>query len=191
MSRDVCKADDRTLDQRRADALMALVDGAQVLACICGDESCPRAGRSAPAQRKPLVHVIMLDSTLRGDEDRVCGKNRAIATRAPTAPPRSVATLPADSDPRAPFGRTLRVRPRSSPGRPHEAGGEPSGSPSALRAERHQAVVPAGPRPARPRQKVIPPATPRTSQRGTSSPGGTHATEAGPADQTASHRHLA
>ncbi|GAA4823903.1 DUF222 domain-containing protein [Tomitella cavernea] len=69
MSRDVCKADDRTLDQRRADALMALVDGARVLACACGDESCPRAGRSAPAQRKPLVHVIMLDSTRRGGDE--------------------------------------------------------------------------------------------------------------------------
>ncbi len=69
MARDVCTKDGRSLDQRRADALMALVDGAQILPCACGGDACPRAGRTVPAQRKPLVHVIIMDSTLRGSDD--------------------------------------------------------------------------------------------------------------------------
>lgn len=69
MARDVCTKDGRSLDQRRADALMALVDGAQILPCACGGPACPRAGRTVPAQRKPLVHVIIMDSTLRGSDD--------------------------------------------------------------------------------------------------------------------------
>ncbi len=84
----VCPSDGRTFDQREADALDALVDGLDYLPCACGREDCPQQPRedNQPTEpgydgkghgtpggrvaRKPLVHVIMLDSTLHGDDEQ-------------------------------------------------------------------------------------------------------------------------
>ncbi|MEC3952547.1 DUF222 domain-containing protein [Nocardia sp. CDC153] len=55
----VCRHDPRTTAQRRADALVALADGAGRLVCQCGLADCPRAelGETAPVARKALVQV--------------------------------------------------------------------------------------------------------------------------------------
>ncbi len=45
MARAVCDADERTLDQRRADALGALGAGADELACTCGAATARRRAR--------------------------------------------------------------------------------------------------------------------------------------------------
>ncbi len=64
MARAVCDADGRTLDQRRADALGALGAGADRLACGCGDDDCPAAGRQPSAV---VINVIAEEDTLSDD----------------------------------------------------------------------------------------------------------------------------
>lgn len=66
----VCRDDGRTFDQRKADGLMALVDGAAALRCACSDPACKFKGAPLTTARKTLVHLIMLGSTLAGlDEE--------------------------------------------------------------------------------------------------------------------------
>jgi hypothetical protein len=73
MARAVCDGDERTLDQRRADALGALANGADRLACRCGADECAAA---APATGV-VIHVVagaddigLDDRTLDGAEPR-------------------------------------------------------------------------------------------------------------------------
>ena len=64
-----CPADGRTFEQRKVDALGALVDGRDFLPCACGREDCPRRAGTVPAARKPLIHVILLGSTFDGEDE--------------------------------------------------------------------------------------------------------------------------
>ncbi len=66
MARTVCDADERTLDQRRADALGALGAGADQLACTCGRSDCPATGTQASAV---VINVIAEEKTLSDDTD--------------------------------------------------------------------------------------------------------------------------
>jgi len=71
LANSACPRDPRTFDQRKADALGALVDGLTHLPCTCGREDCaqqPGDGAGWVA-RKPLVHVIVLSSTLSGADE--------------------------------------------------------------------------------------------------------------------------
>ena len=67
MARAVCDADERTLDQRRADALGALGAGADQLACTCGRSDCPATGTQASAV---VINVIAEEKTLSDDTGR-------------------------------------------------------------------------------------------------------------------------
>jgi hypothetical protein len=62
----VCRHDPRTIDQRRADALLALGEG-RTLACDCGRLDCPRrAVDEAPAPPRFVINVIASQETLTG-----------------------------------------------------------------------------------------------------------------------------
>ncbi|WP_342365493.1 DUF222 domain-containing protein [Rhodococcus opacus] len=65
----VCSKDLRTYEQRRADGLSALIDGVGFVHCECGRVDCGQDSRIATTARKPLVHLIMLDSTLAGGDE--------------------------------------------------------------------------------------------------------------------------
>ncbi|KAF0959720.1 HNH endonuclease signature motif containing protein [Rhodococcus sp. T7] len=65
----VCPKDLRTYEQRRADGLSALVDGAGYVKCECERVDCSQDSRIVPTARKPLVHLIMLNSTLAGHDE--------------------------------------------------------------------------------------------------------------------------
>jgi Domain of unknown function (DUF222) len=64
MARAVCDNDPRTLDQRRADALGALGNGADRLACGCGDVDCAAAGVQPSAV---VINVIAEENSLADD----------------------------------------------------------------------------------------------------------------------------
>lgn len=64
MARAVCDHDGRTLDQRRADALGALANGADRLACGCGARDCPAAATPASAV---VINVIGEETSLSDD----------------------------------------------------------------------------------------------------------------------------
>jgi Domain of unknown function (DUF222) len=67
----VCPADPRTKAQRRADALMAVSEGAATLACACGTGTCPATGdpdAEAPAQ--VVLHVLAEQATVTGDSTK-------------------------------------------------------------------------------------------------------------------------
>ncbi|MDT5304263.1 MAG: hypothetical protein QOG79_7975 [Mycobacterium sp.] len=66
MARAVCKADLRTLDQRRSDALGALAHGADRLSCQCGAEDCEAADRPPSAV---VVYVVANEESLSDDSD--------------------------------------------------------------------------------------------------------------------------
>jgi len=57
----VCDDDPRTLAQRRADALGALANGADTLACACGNSDCPAAGTDARAAN--VTVYVLADQT--------------------------------------------------------------------------------------------------------------------------------
>ncbi|OBJ47817.1 HNH endonuclease signature motif containing protein [Mycobacterium sp. 1423905.2] len=67
----VCAADPRTLDQRRADALSALAEG-RALACTCGQPDCPaKAGDCIESGAvRVVVNVVATDQTVLGDSER-------------------------------------------------------------------------------------------------------------------------
>lgn len=67
----VCGADPRTLDQRRADALAALAEG-RALPCACGQSNCPaKASDTAEAAGvRVVINVVATDQTVLGDSER-------------------------------------------------------------------------------------------------------------------------
>jgi len=64
-----CPADGRTFDQRKADAVGALVEGLDYLPCACGRDDCSQQTGDRATPRKPLVHVIVLGTTLEGEDE--------------------------------------------------------------------------------------------------------------------------
>ncbi len=71
LAKQVCSADPRTLDQRRADALAALTQGRR-LACACGQTGLPHQSRGRHADRDPggaqvVINVVASDQTVYGD----------------------------------------------------------------------------------------------------------------------------
>jgi Domain of unknown function (DUF222) len=73
LAKQVCSADPRTLDQRRADALAALTEGGH-LACACGQPECPRivdvAGSDGdPTGAQVVVTVVASEQTVSGQSD--------------------------------------------------------------------------------------------------------------------------
>ncbi len=71
LAKQVCPADPRTLDQRRADALAALTQGRR-LACACGQPGCPtRAGDENPERDRGgaqvVINVVASDQTVHAD----------------------------------------------------------------------------------------------------------------------------
>ena len=89
LAKQVCSADPRTLDQRRADALAALTQGRR-LACACGQSDCPtRAESDATAERDPgaarfVINVVASEADrLRGQRcARLSGRLRSHRRRA-------------------------------------------------------------------------------------------------------------
>ena len=70
MAMSVCKADSRTVAQRRADALQALGEGRE-LACDCGRSDCPAARSGEPANGpRFVVNVLAGGDTVTGHSDR-------------------------------------------------------------------------------------------------------------------------
>ncbi|WP_176562288.1 HNH endonuclease signature motif containing protein, partial [Mycolicibacterium palauense] len=65
----VCGQDPRTLAQRRADALVALLNGG-ALACGCGDPQCPAAGQPAPTAPAVVLNVVAAAATVTGHSDQ-------------------------------------------------------------------------------------------------------------------------
>jgi hypothetical protein len=94
MARSVCEADPRTLAERRADALVALAAGAE-LVCACGSADCPAAGRATPP-KNTVIHVVADPATV------------TAATQTPTpAPTDTPAPPPTDpGDPGDPGGES-------------------------------------------------------------------------------------
>ncbi len=71
LAQQVCPADPRTLDQRRADALAALTQGRQ-LACACGQADCPARAKDDNTDRgrggaQVVINVVAGDQTVHGD----------------------------------------------------------------------------------------------------------------------------
>ncbi|KLO43831.1 HNH nuclease [Mycobacterium nebraskense] len=69
LAKQVCPADPRTLDQRRADALAALAEG-RGLACACGQPECPnRPGDNSdpPTGAQVVINVVASDRTVHAD----------------------------------------------------------------------------------------------------------------------------
>ncbi|MQY24194.1 hypothetical protein NRB20_73290 [Nocardia sp. RB20] len=68
MSSQVCRADPRTMPQRRADALVALADGSNRLRCACGrGKRCTAPESEAP--QRPLIQIGVPAETLLGERD--------------------------------------------------------------------------------------------------------------------------
>jgi len=70
LAKQVCPADPRTMDQRRADALAALAEN-RGLACACGQSGCPaRAGEHNPdrgrAGAQVIINVVAAERTVYG-----------------------------------------------------------------------------------------------------------------------------
>ncbi|MDI9914778.1 HNH endonuclease signature motif containing protein [Rhodococcus sp. IEGM 1379] len=65
----VCRHDSRTYEQRRADALGALLDGSVVLPCDCGRVDCLQDRSGLTVVRRPLVVVVMAESTFQGSDE--------------------------------------------------------------------------------------------------------------------------
>jgi hypothetical protein len=61
----VCEADPRTRAQRRADALTALVAGAERMACTCGEPGCVDA-RDRFRDRNVVIHVVAEQASVDG-----------------------------------------------------------------------------------------------------------------------------
>jgi hypothetical protein len=64
LARTVCDADPRNRNQRRADAMAALVVGADRLACRCGQPRCPAAGSPLPSP--VIIHVVADQASIEG-----------------------------------------------------------------------------------------------------------------------------
>jgi hypothetical protein len=72
MAASVCAKDFRTIAQRRADALIALLEG-RVLTCNCGAPDCPaRAAETEPASgaARTVINVIASEDTVTGESQQ-------------------------------------------------------------------------------------------------------------------------
>jgi hypothetical protein len=74
LAKQVCPADPRTLDQRRADALAALTQGRR-LACTCGQTDCPSRAQDDGTARDPggarvVINVVATDQTVHANGDQ-------------------------------------------------------------------------------------------------------------------------
>ncbi len=58
MAAGVCAGDPRSLGERRADALGALANGNQHLACACGSATCPVAADQPPSTSSVVIRVL-------------------------------------------------------------------------------------------------------------------------------------
>jgi hypothetical protein len=67
LARTVCESDPRTVDQRRADALLALVAGADRMTCQCGRRECPAP--AALGASPVVIHVLAEQATVEGRGD--------------------------------------------------------------------------------------------------------------------------
>ena len=61
----VCEADPRTAAQRRADALAAVIAGADRMACTCGDSACVQM-RGRLRNRNLVIHVVAEQASVEG-----------------------------------------------------------------------------------------------------------------------------
>jgi hypothetical protein len=73
LAKQVCPADPRTLDQRRADALAALTQGRR-LACACGRQDCTTRTEEQHPDRdrggaQVVINVVATDQTVHGNSD--------------------------------------------------------------------------------------------------------------------------
>ena len=73
LAKQVCTADPRTFDHRRADALAALTEGRR-LACACGLAECPSrvdalGSEDGPAATQVVVTVVASEQTIAGQSD--------------------------------------------------------------------------------------------------------------------------
>jgi Domain of unknown function (DUF222) len=73
LAKQVCPADPRTLDQRRADALGALTDGRR-LSCVCGLPECPSRVDVAGPEGGPATQVVV---TVVASEQTVTGQSNS------------------------------------------------------------------------------------------------------------------
>jgi hypothetical protein len=64
----VCRADPRTRDQRRADALQAMAEG-RGLTCLCGADDCPNRGEDAAPANRIVVNIVAGSETVLGGGD--------------------------------------------------------------------------------------------------------------------------
>ncbi len=78
MAAGVCDDDPRSLGERRADALGALANGNQRLACACGSAACPVAGDEPPT--KSLVVIKVLSDQTAIDAARSADKAESVGT---------------------------------------------------------------------------------------------------------------
>ncbi|VEG49381.1 HNH endonuclease signature motif containing protein [Mycolicibacterium chitae] len=89
MATAVCTGDPRTVAQRRADALGALANKADHLACLCGSPECPATADDGRATNV-IVHVVAEHATLTTPADAgesLHGEEPAEPEPAPPAPP--------------------------------------------------------------------------------------------------------
>lgn len=69
MATSVCANDTRTIDQRRADALLAISEG-QALVCNCDRAECPVRIDESPGPPRFVINVIATQETLDGSSDQ-------------------------------------------------------------------------------------------------------------------------
>jgi hypothetical protein len=100
MAHEVCDDDPRTIAQRRADALGALVAGAERLKCACGNADCPAGAEGNERSSGVVIHVVAEASAVSAQPDpHLSGEPtpRPIAHGAPLV-------RPADPEPEPPGG---------------------------------------------------------------------------------------
>ncbi len=79
LARNVCDADPRSIDERRADALAPAITGSE-LACECGQPDCPGAPRDRPA-KSAVVYVVADEKSVDAATAQTAERNEC------TAPP--------------------------------------------------------------------------------------------------------
>ncbi len=111
LAQTVCAADPRTKQQRRADALAALVAGLAAIRCECGSTDC-RAAQRRPAT-DVVLHVLAEQATISGDSQS----------------PGYLQTFgPLDSTTVRDMARTAKIKPLVMPSTGPERGYRPSAS---------------------------------------------------------------
>ncbi|MCW2653321.1 MAG: hypothetical protein JWR32_4297 [Mycobacterium sp.] len=101
MAHQVCEADPRTVEQRRADALGALAAGQTRLTCACGGSTCGATPSVAPSG--VVVHVVAEAASLDAATDRLSphgeSSTRQLMIRTPEEFTAAVSSLPPPPDP--------------------------------------------------------------------------------------------